>query len=127
MDMTQIIDPFKEEIIEPSDSIVDQLIRTEIDFESEIPLSETVQNSIAVVLQKVGESESKAIDIIGAQMEILSTEFNDCIAATQRLFAALTKLKDSEVSVIEEKTNSTCMLIKNIETTMGCIRKISDK
>lgn len=123
--MEQKQDPFKEEIPEPSDSIIDQLLRTTVDFEGDIPLSETIQASVQTVLQKVSESESRVLDIIGAQMEVLSAEFNDCITATQNLFMALTKLKDAQTRIIEEKTTATASMARNIETTMGCIRKIS--
>ena len=117
-------DPFKEEIVEPSDSIIDQLIRTDIDYEGETPLSSVIPISIDNVYQRVSESETRVIDIIGAQMEVLSEEFQDCITATQQLFLALTKLKEAQVAIMQDKTTATASLVRNIETTMGCIRKI---
>ena len=117
-------DPFKEEIAEPSESVIDQLLRIQIDYEGEQPLSEIIQTSIDSIYQRVSESETRIIDIIGAQMEVLSSEFQDCITATQQLFLALTKLKEAQVAVIHEKMAATSSLVHNIETTMGCIRKI---
>ena len=122
--MEQHTDPFKEEIVEPSDTIIDQLMRTEIDYEGEVPLSEVIHSSIDSVLQRVAESEGRIIDVIGAQMSVLSKEFQECLTSTEQLFVALTKLKDAQVAVLQDKTASTSTLVRNIETTMGCIRKI---
>ena len=124
MEQQQFADPFKEEITEPSDSVIDQLLRTQIDYEGEVQLSEVIHTSIDNVYQRVSESETRIIDIIGAQMSVLSDEFQDCIQATQNLFIALSKLKDAQLSIIKDKTDATSSLVHNIETTMQCIRKI---
>lgn len=117
-------DPFKQEIREPSDSITDQLSRTRVDFESKSPMAEMIKNSITQVISRVDEVDNNVIDIIGAQMEVLSEEFKQCIKATQDLFSALTNLKEYQTNIVRNKATDASNLAKSIEMTMQCLRKL---
>ncbi|EAX98217.1 hypothetical protein TVAG_263340 [Trichomonas vaginalis G3] len=119
-------DPFKQEIREPSDTITDQLSRTKVDFESKSNMPELIKNSITQVMSKVDEVDNSVIDIIGAQMEFLTAEFQDCIKATQDLFTALTNLKDGQTEIVRRKASNATSLASSIEKTMTCIRRLGD-
>jgi hypothetical protein len=110
------------EIPYPSDELTRDLIP--IDFEREVSWGEAVDGKVQSAMAEINGIESAVLDIIGAQMEVVSQSFEETIRTTRELFAALVRLNEGQAATLEEKRANATELLRKLEMAMGFIRKL---
>ena len=108
------------DIPSPGDEYI-EILKTR---EGEQITSINVAQRVDMIMNEVEANDSTIIDIIGEQMKNVSELFEQTIIASQNLFEALMKLKDSQASIVLRKKASTVELLQKLETSMGYIRKL---
>ncbi|KAH0788969.1 hypothetical protein GPJ56_007104 [Histomonas meleagridis] len=108
------------EIPFPSDEYL-EILNTN---ENEQITSADVAQRVDRIISEIEANDTAIIDMIGEQMKQVSELFERTILASQNLFEALMKLKDSQMNIVTNKKAATVELLQKLETSMGYIRKL---
>lgn len=108
----------------PSEDILEKIPTIDFDDEPEGGWANLVSATVAEAVSSIESIDSVVIDVIGEQMKTVSTQMEEFLQSTRRLFSALVNLKEIETETIAKKKEETVAILSKLSTTMACLRKL---